>query len=112
MVDRKWTLHPDVLERARASARFHLRLVDDSLRLGGGAVVLHAMKNETTEGALAAWIPADRYLWAGDYVQPDASSPYYYDVVKTVRSLGIRPDKVGAQHIKLTDWSDIDRRVP
>lgn len=112
VVSRKWTLEPDALERVRATATLKFKAVDDSLRLAGGRVVIHAMQGNTTEGALAVWLPDSRYLWAGDYIQNDAASPYYFDVVRTARRLNIVPEKVGAQHTKLLDWKTVDARVP
>ncbi len=111
VVSRRWTLNPDALEKARG-AKLSFRGVADSLTLAGGAIVIHAMRGNTTEGALAAWLPAERYLWAGDYLQRDPGSPYYIDVVLTARALALHPDKVGAQHMPLTNWADVERRVP
>jgi hypothetical protein len=110
VVNRKWTLSPDALERSRATARFRFRAVDDSLTLGGGALVVHALQGSSTETALGVWMPAIRYFWAGDYIQGGGTSPYQRDVVRTIRSLGLTPDKVGAQHIKLTNWSELEGR--
>lgn len=110
--DRRWTLQPDALEAARATAAFRFRPIVDSLPLAGGAVVLHALQNTSTETALGAWLPSDRFLWAGDYVQPSATSPYARDVVRTVRGLGLKPAIVGAQHLPLSDWASLDRRFP
>ena len=112
VVDRRWTLKPDALEKARATAPFRFRAVGDSLRLADGALTVHAMLGNSTEGALAVWSAADRFLWAGDYIQPNPVSPYYYDVVLTARALGLRPEKVGAEHMPLMDWNSVDRRVP
>ena len=112
VVTRRWTLNPDALEKARGTARFRFRGVTDSLRMAGGAIVVHAMLGNSTEGALAVWSPRDRFLWAGDYIQPPTVSPYYYDVVLTARALGIHPDKVASQHMGLMNWSAVEQRVP
>ncbi|MEP6765476.1 MAG: hypothetical protein ABJB66_14270 [Gemmatimonadaceae bacterium] len=112
VVARKWTLEPDALEKARATSTLRFRAIDDSLRLAGGRVVIYAMRGNTTEGALGVWLADSKYWWAGDYVQPDAGSPYYFDVVRTVRGLGLEPVKVGSQHSKLLDWKDVESRVP
>ncbi|HVZ49771.1 MAG TPA: hypothetical protein VG916_13380 [Gemmatimonadaceae bacterium] len=112
VVDRKWTLNPDALERARATARFRFRAVDDSLRLAGGDLVLHALRNTSTETAIGAWVGQSRFFWAGDYVQRDPTSPYSRDVAHTIRALGLVPLKVGAQHVPLTDWTAFEARFP
>jgi hypothetical protein len=110
-VDRRWTLAPDALEKERNRARFMFRSVRDSLRLAGGDLVVHALRGSSTELAIGVWMPNEKYFWAGDYVQGSPDSPYARDVVRTVRALGLTPLKVGAQHIKLTDWRDLEARV-
>jgi glyoxylase-like metal-dependent hydrolase (beta-lactamase superfamily II) len=112
VIDRKWTRTPDALEQARAKGAVRLRFVGvkDSLRLGGGAITVHAMQGQSTEGAVGAWIPGDRFFWAGDYVQNDPSSPYARDVAATLRALGIAPAKVGAQHVSVSDGPEFLRR--
>lgn len=107
VVDRRWTLEPDALEKARAQSRFRFRPVTDSLRLAGGDVVVHALRGTTTEGAVGVWLPASRFFWAGDYVQNSPDSPYARDIVATIRSLALSPIKVGAQHIKPMDWAEL-----
>ena len=110
VVDRKWTRQPDVLEASRSSARFKFIGVTDSLRLGGGAVTVHAMRGQSTEGAVGAWVPGDQFFWAGDYIQGDVTSPYARDVAATIRALGIAPVKIGAQHVTLSDGAEFLRR--
>lgn len=110
VIDKKWTLAPDALEKSRATARFRFRPVDDSLKLAGGALVVHALRGTSTETAIGVWIPDVRYLWAGDYVQNSPDSPYARDILATVKALGIAPLKLGAQHIKLTDWAEFESR--
>lgn len=105
VVERRWTLHPDALEQARTSSPFTFRGVSDSLVLAGGDLVVYAMRGTSTEGAVGVWIPGARFFWAGDYVQPDVTSPYVRDVVSTIRALGLAPRTIGAQHMKLTEWS-------
>lgn len=110
VVEREWTLAPDSLEGTKASRRFRFRGVTDSLRLAGGSVVVHALRNTSTENAVGAWVRDDRFFWAGDYVQGDARSPYARDVVLTIRVLGLEPLKVGAQHVPQSDWHALDAR--
>ena len=110
VVDRKWTLAPDALEKSRATSPFKFRAVTDSLTLAGGAVKVYALHGTSTEGAVGVWLPRERYFWAGDYAQPSPGSPYMRDIVRTVHDLSLSPLKLGAQHMKLTEWADIDRK--
>jgi hypothetical protein len=107
VVNRKWTINPDALEKGRAKGSFRFRAVTDSLRLAGGSIVLYSMPGATTETAVAAWVPKLRFLWAGDYIQPSPDSPYSRDVISFIRTIGIRPDKVAAQHTRLLQWSQL-----
>lgn len=110
VIDRRWTRQPDALEQARSSAQFRFRGVTDSLRLAGGAITVHAMRGQSTEGAVAAWVPTASFFWAGDYIQNDPTSPYARDVAGTIRSLGLAPAKIGAQHMTLSDGPEFLRR--
>ncbi|HEX6943622.1 MAG TPA: hypothetical protein VF128_11885 [Gemmatimonadaceae bacterium] len=110
--DRKWTRTPDELEKSRGTARFRFRAVKDSLRLGGSALTVHAMRGYSTEGAVAVWVGPDRFFWAGDYIQGDPTSPYARDVAESIRALGLSPAKVAAQHVPLLDGPDFLRRFP
>lgn len=106
VVNRRWST-PDVLDRARRPMRF--RAVSDSLALAGGAVTLHPIDGIGSEGALMAWLPSDRFLWASDYIQ-DFQNPTQYlaEVRAAVARIGVRPARVGAQHIPLTDWAKLE----
>lgn len=108
VIDRRWTLAPDALERARAGARPRFRLVADSLSLAGGALRLHVIDGVASEGALMAWLPEARFLWAGDYVQT-ATEPSWYatEVWQAVVRAGIAPERVAAQHLALTPWATV-----
>jgi hypothetical protein len=108
--DKKWTLAPDALEKSRATARFRFRAVDDSLQLAGGALMVHALRGTSTETAVGVWMPEPRYFWAGDYVQNSPDSPYARDILATVKALRLAPLKLGAQHIKLTEWAEFEAR--
>jgi hypothetical protein len=110
VIDRRWTRQPDALEQARSTARFRFRGVTDSLRLAGGAITVHAMRGQSTEGAVAAWVPSASFFWAGDYIQNDPTSPYARDVAGTIRTLGLSPAKIGAQHMTLSDGPEFLRR--
>jgi hypothetical protein len=106
---RRWTRAPDLYERRRGTTRFHFVPVDDSLALAGGKLRLYAIDGLGGEGAVMAYIEGDRFLWAGDYVQTvRRPSTYATDVWRAARHAGIRPTRVAAQHLPLTDWSTVD----
>jgi hypothetical protein len=108
VVDRQWTLAPDALEQARGRATLRVRLVQDSLSLAGGAVRLHAIDGVASEGALMAWLPDARFLWAGDYVQTTTEPSWYAtEVWQAVVRAGIAPERVAAQHLGLTAWARV-----
>jgi hypothetical protein len=111
VTDRKWTLAPDALEATKPRRTMRFRAVTDSLKPAGGDLVIHALRGTSTELALGVWMPGVRYFWAGDYVQATDGSPYSRDVVNTINALGLKPLKVGAQHIRLTNWTDLEARV-
>lgn len=110
VVDRRWTLKPDLLEQQRGNTRVTLntRVVRDSMRLAGGAIVVHPIRGVASEGALLVSIPGEKFVWAGDYVQrADQPTQYAREVVRTVTELGIAPDRIAAQHLPLTSWSAV-----
>jgi len=107
VVDRRWTLAPDKLEQQRAGKRTAVtfRVVRDSLRLAGGALVVHPIQGVASEGAVLVSIPGERFVWAGDYLQQvDKPTQYAGEVLNTLTRLGISPDRVAAQHLPLTKW--------
>ena len=108
VIQRRWTLAPDKLEqrRGRDQAALRFRSVDDSLPVARGALTLFAINGPASEGALAAFIHDDRFLWASDYVQTLRAPSHYVDeVVAAVRRHGYQPTKLGAEHIRLSEWS-------
>lgn len=109
LVERRWTVRPDSLERARSGARLDfLPVPPEGLELGGGAVRLAPIDGIGGEGAVMAWIPRASFLWAGDYVQTvDGPSLYAGEVIRAARREGIRPSRVAAQHVPLTDWREV-----
>lgn len=112
VVDRRWTRAPDSLEQARRArphtAELRFRAVRDRARLAGGALDLHEIAGVGSEGALMAWLPGDRFLWAGDYVQTAAEPSEYADeVIAAARRAGIAPERVAAMHLPLTQWATL-----
>jgi hypothetical protein len=114
VVQQKWTLAPDLLERRRARARFQFRAVDGGAELAGGLVRLRAIDGIGSEGALMAYLPGDRFLYPGDYVQPGGpgagfTAIYAREVDAAVRRAGFTPERFAAMHVKLSPWSDVER---
>ncbi|HEX6038370.1 hypothetical protein [Longimicrobium sp.] len=113
VVDRPWTLAPDLLEQRRASSPLRFMAVEDSASLGGGRLRLYAINGVGSEGALMAWLPEAGFLWAGDYVQTlREPSSYAQEVMAAARRAGIRPERVAAQHLPLTPWAQVEAANP
>lgn len=109
VLQRRWTRAPDLYERRRAQTRFRFRPVEDSLSLAGGRLRLYAIDGIGSEGALMAYLPADRFLWASDYIQSvEQPSTYAIEVWRAARRAGIHPERTAAQHLPVTPWSTID----
>jgi len=108
VVNRRWTLEPDLLERQRQRVALRFRAVDSALALAGGDIQLFSIDGAASEVALAAFVRPDRFLWASDFVQNlSAPTQYVDDVVAAVRRAGISPVKVAAEHSPLSDWSHL-----
>ncbi|HEY5061328.1 MAG TPA: hypothetical protein VII52_07310 [Gemmatimonadaceae bacterium] len=109
VVARRWTAAPDLLEERRSTGRrvaMHFVPVADSLRLAGGAIMLFALDGISSEGALAAFVQGDRFLWASDYIQTLAQPTQYLDeVAAAVSRMHIDPRRVAAEHLPLSDWA-------
>ena len=112
VVDHRWTLEPDPLEKRRSTARLRFKAVDDRLDLAGGAVRLRPIDGVGSEGAVMAYIPSDRFLYAGDYIQPGGpgsfSAIYAREVRNAVQRSGFDPDRFVAMHMKLSALRDIE----
>jgi len=68
VIDRRWTLAPDFLEQHRKNAKFKFRGVDSRYDLANGALTLHPIDGIGSEGALLAFLPSDRVLWASGFI--------------------------------------------
>jgi flavorubredoxin len=109
VIDRRWTVSPDLLERRRKAARLKLVGVDGTYRLAGGTITLHPIDGIGSEGALMAYVAADRFLWASDYIQTVAEpTAYAAEVLAAVRRDGLTPERTAAQHLPLTPWTQIE----
>ena len=110
VIDRRWTANPDALERRRGQVTPHLRVVADSLRLGGGDITLFAIDGVASEAALAAFLAPDRFLWASDYVQTLSGPTQYLDeTLAAVERMHVSPLRVAAEHLRLSSWEDARR---
>jgi hypothetical protein len=112
VLERKWTLAPDLLEQRRATVHPTLIGVTAVTRLGAGQLTLHPIDGAGSEGALMAYVTADRFLWASDYLQTLAEpSVYASDVVAAARRDGLHPERSAAQHLPLTPWAQVEALV-
>jgi hypothetical protein len=110
VIDRRWTANPELLERRRAAVTPHIRVVNASLRLAGGDITVFAIDGVASEGALAAFLAPDRFLWASDYVQTLAAPTQYLDETwAAVDRMHLSPARVAAEHLKLSSWEDARR---
>lgn len=110
VVARRWTLTPDKLEGTQPRPALRFRAVSDSLSLAGGEIGLYAIDGAGSEGALMAWLRADRFLWASDYIQ-DLSQPTLYaaEVLRAAARAGIEPATVAAEHLRTQPWDAVRR---
>ena len=109
VIDRRWTLSPDSLERKRRRDGDGVKLsflpVDRELSLAGGAVKVAPIDGIGSEVALVAFVLKERFLWASDYIQSlDKPSLYAGEVVQAAKRTGFAPDVVAAEHLPVTDW--------
>jgi hypothetical protein len=78
------------------------------MTLAGGAIKLYAIDGAASEGALMAFIPSEKYLWASDFIQSVARpSQYATEVWKAAKRVGISPDRFAAEHVALTPWAKV-----
>ncbi len=133
VVDRKWTMAPDELEKKRGSVK--LKFVSGGkvslppimrgegaakeatkgggvTELGGGAIRLTGIDGIGSEVALIAYLPGDKLLWGSDYVQTAEQPTSYADEVwAAAKREGFAPDRVVAEHLQVTDWAKIEELV-
>jgi hypothetical protein len=109
VIDRRWTLAPDLLEQRRKTAKLKFIGIDASYSVAGGKISIHPIDGIGSEVALMAYLEADHFLWASDYIQ-DVSKPTLYasEVWKAVRRVGIQPERVAAEHLAITPWKTIE----
>jgi hypothetical protein len=113
VVQKRWTLAPDLLEQRRTKFRFTFRPVGAELSLAGGAIQLRPIDGVGSEGALLAYFPNERFLYAGDYIQgggPESfSATYARETAAAVKRAGFTPERFAAMHLPLGDWSTLSK---
>lgn len=113
VVEHRWTAAPDLLEKRRGRARFTFVAVNDSLALAGGAVRVYPINGIGSEGSLMTWIPGERFLYAGDYVQglTGPSMAYAAEVAAAAERVRATPERFAAMHMGLTAWADLQKAL-
>ncbi len=112
VVDRRWIDAPDLLERKRlqdrGSVRFDFVPIDRATDLAQGHVRLIPIDGVASEVALMAYLPQQQFLWASDFIQTlESPSRYAREVIDAAERDGIRPERVAAEHLPITMWSEV-----
>lgn len=112
VVDRHWTLAPDLLEQERKqnpdSVKLHFVAVAEPTTLAGGAVRVLPIDGIGSEVALMVYLPNEKFLWASDYIQTlEEPSFYAAEVLRAARRAGIEPERFAAEHVSLSDWKQV-----
>ncbi len=109
VVDRKWTLSPDLLEQRRPAVKLKFAGIDGRLTLAGSAISLYPIDGIGSEVAIMAYLSTDRLLWASDFIQTvEGPSSYATEVWRAVHRNGLHPERTVAEHLPLTPWSKIE----
>jgi hypothetical protein len=109
VVDRQWTLSPDLLEQKRKTAKLKFVGVDAAYNLAGSAISLHPIDGIGSEVALMGYIAPDHFLWASDFIQTiDQPTSYASEVWHAVQRDGLHPERTAAEHLPLTPWTKIE----
>jgi hypothetical protein len=109
VIDRRWTLAPDLLERRRKTVRLKFVGINAGYSAAGGAISLHPIDGIGSEVALMGYLVADRFLWASDFIQTVTEpTAYASEVWRAVQREGLHPERTAAEHLPLTPWSKIE----
>lgn len=109
VVDRHWTLAPDLLEQRRKTARLRFVGIDTTYNLADGAISLHPIDGIGSEVALMGYVTADHFLWASDYIQTVTEpTAYASEIWRAAQRDGLHPERTAAEHLPLTAWSRIE----
>ncbi len=113
VVDRRWTLSPDLLERERRHVTFHFVPVSNAMTVAGGAIRIFPIDGASSEVALAVYVESERFLWASDFVQTlDAPTTYLDEVWRATAREHLHPVQVAAEHLPLSQWSKVEALAP
>lgn len=105
---RRWTRAPDAYEKTRNKAHFNFVGVEASQKLVSGKISIHPIDGIGSEVALMAYMEDDRFLWASDYIQTlTTPTMYAAEVIQAVRKSGLQPERVAAEHLKITEWQTV-----
>jgi hypothetical protein len=109
VVERRWTLAPDLLEQRRKTARLKFVGVDATYKLAEGAITLHPIDGIGSEVALMAYLVRDRVLWASDFIQTvEQPTSYTSEVWQAAQRDGLLPERTVAEHLPITPWAKIE----
>jgi hypothetical protein len=112
MIERRWTLAPDQLElkhrHERKPPKFDFVPISGPADFAKGAVRVIPIDGVASEVALMAYLPAERFLWASDYIQT-VSEPSLYarEVIAAAQRNGVTPERAAAEHLPLTEWRTV-----
>lgn len=110
VIDRRWTLAPDLLEKVQSGRTDHFKFVpfEQANSMAGGKIVIYPIDGIGSEIALMVYLPAEHFLWASDYVQTvEEPALYTSEVWMAAQRANIQPERVAAEHIPLTQWSTV-----
>ena len=109
VINRRWTLQPDLLEQRRATTSLHFQGIEQIYKSPDGAVTLLPIDGIGSEVVLAAYLAPDHFLWASDYIQTvDEPTAYAAEVWNAVQRAHLQPQQVAAEHLPLTAWKVVD----
>ena len=109
VVERRWTMDPDLLEERRDKVTFRFKGIDALHELADGRVQLFPIDGIGSEGAIVAYLPEADFLWASDFIQrADEPTAYATEVWQAVQRVGVAPKQTAAQHLPLTPWETIE----
>lgn len=106
IVNRKWTIQPDELQQHPVKLKFIA--LEKMTPFANNQLLVFPINGIGSEGALACYLPQDQLLWASDYIQTaQAPSAYAKEVINAVNREKLKPLKMVAQHVGLTEWQQV-----
>lgn len=108
VLDRRWTLNPDSYEKVRRTRKLNFVPVDHVREFANGKIKIFPIDGIGSEVALAVYVVDDKFLWSSDYIQTlSEPSMYAGEVMAAVERENIRPKRVAAEHLPLTEWATV-----